>query len=804
MGRDRSFSTIKLDNFENAETLVENYRRELEINRLRETLEYMLSEENESITQILNTAYSDYLLISTEMLPLIDTVLPSIKQLKEKIDSNITEVTEIVEDYSTDVYEKINNHYNFFVTKLEITLFNKCISEITNFRECLRNTWRLFNKDKKNNSLLSIRLIHYFVVRLIKITKSIENMQKLLSEKRINAKLELESNKYHSIYSELCCEFKSELKKYIIFAAKKLIFEKTGKLELEDYNQNSSLVFQCIFLLELKETLILQIKTFIYSEILDKFDFTAYKNDKLAFSNAINSIIGIIKQGSLSSLNNIFVYSLFDCEDDEYMKFMIDVYIRGVVLYILEHFEGHFEDQIITPTAPMDLYINQLYSLVSFIETNEEMLFNSKYSAPTDKSDGTKLKAQIIFKKNFTINNYSKKWRFGVYWNLIYRNILNRRMSIRNESVDFSKVYVYENKKYWLKYTVEIIRQIRWLLGTSSIQNNTPLPPSKYFVPLFTRCLYSSFSLLYDYSNYLLGFIEISSFSGKSDKTNTIWSLKTKPEHVCCIVIDYFSFEEWLQKNFIVELFFHISKVKNEFIFDEASLLSYSPDIINIEELESTVEDKLLKGYVNHNKDYLIRRLLNSMSEYLFAQTVKILESGLRAVPCLYRLTSTSISKSAETERMPSNYIENAVKPIESFLVFSINAIKSLNPDLASNTIGQITSFYRDLMHETILLILKNISEVCDKQIFSIKSQQASLQKLAQKNIDSSAANRIDPAIIASQFHMDIDLWFSKISMLLINFFTINHLCSKNEVEDYIKQIKDSTSYVELYRILKY
>ncbi|KAH8582831.1 uncharacterized protein ELE39_003762 [Cryptosporidium sp. chipmunk genotype I] len=809
MVKERSSSIIKLENFENAEALIDNYRREFEIHRLHETLEYMLIEEDESITDTLNTAYSDYSLISTDLLPLVDSYLPSIKQFQEKIDSSVNEVTSIIERYSEEINSKINNHNLLFTKKLEQNLFEMCHDEIKRYREILIITKNQFNKDETSTSFLSIRIIHYCILRLLKIRKSIDTIYQTIKK---NTKLgfELVNNKHYNDCFEICNNFADELKVLVVQASNNILKASDSEFsETEDFMQNSNLLFQCIFLLNLKDEFISKVKSYVEAEIIGNCNFNTNKDDKLLFSNVISDLENIIQGEKLAHFIKKIVFSLFNYDDTEYLMFIIDIHIQGVLLFLLEYVEGEYSEHIVSPTAPMDLFVHQLNSIVSLIEKNEKILINYESDRiPANKLKELRLRILICFRENYFINNYSKKWKFGTYWNLIYRNILNRRINIRNEPVEFSKVYVYDNKKYWLKYSIEIIRQIRWILGNSSIHSNTPLPPSRYLVPLFTRCLYSSLLLLYDYSSYLLSFTELSNFSEKSRQSNSIWSSKTKPEHICCVLMDAISFEEWVKIHFINELFFHIDKVKSEFGFTEIFDLSEFENVLDIDQLKLMVQDELInQDYLTHINENILKPLTNAISIYLKNQTIRIFESGLRAVPCLYRLTTTSISSKSNdkidtSERVPSSYIENTTKPIEVFLIFSLNAIKSIITDLSSNAIQKFRELYYNILFSTFEEIFQEIFDICEKQILSSKHQLASLQKLAQKNIEGSAANRIDPSIIASQYLTDIDTWLTKILKLLSNFFENLDHGSENYVEEYINAIKKVPSYIKLYEIL--
>ncbi|KAL3129382.1 hypothetical protein CHM_2g1260 [Cryptosporidium hominis] len=810
MTKERSSSIIKLENFESAEALIENYRREFEIHRLHETLESMLIEEDESITNILNAAYSDYSLISTDLLPLVDSYLPSIKQFQEKIDSNVNDVTSIVGRYSEEINSKINNHNLLFTKKLEQNLFKMCYDEIKRYREILSITKSQFNKDETSNSFLSIRIIHYCILRLLKIRKSIDAIYQTIKKKHTKLDFEFENNKHYNDCFEICNNFSDELKTLVVQASNNILQTNYSKfLETEDFKQNNNILLQCIFLLNLKDEFISKVKNYIGTEIISNYNFYDNKDDKLLFSNVINDLENIIQGEKLANFINKIVFSLFNYDDSEFLVFLIDIYIQGVLLFLLEHVESTYSEHIVSPTAPMDLFVHQLNSIISLIEKNEKILINFESKRiPANKLKELKLKILICFRENYFINNYSKKWKFGTYWNLIYRNILNRRISIRNEVVEFSKVYVYDNKKYWLKYSIEIIRQIRWILGNSSIHSNTPLPPSRYLVPLFMRCLYSSLLLLYDYSSYLLSFTELNNFSEKNSQNNSIWSSKTKPEHICCVLMDAISFEEWVNIHFINEMFFHIDQVKSEFGLVELFELSEYENVLDIDQLKSIVKDELInQDYLAHINENLFKPLTNTISIYLKNQTIRIFETGLRAVPCLYRLTTTSISSKASdkidnSERVPSSYIENATKPIEVFLIFSLNAIKSVIADLSSNTIQKLRETYYNILFNTFEGIFEEIFDICEKQILSSKHQLASLQKLAQKNI-GSAANRIDPNIIASQYMTDVDTWLTKMLKLISNFFENLDQGSEKYVKEYINAIKEAPKYLKLYEILK-
>ncbi|KAJ1610795.1 hypothetical protein OIY81_1952 [Cryptosporidium canis] len=805
----RGSSTIKLESFETAEALIENYRREFEINRLHETLESMLIEEDESISNILNDAYGDYSQISTELLPLIDSFIPSIKQFQEKIDTNINQVTSQVEKHSSDFNVKINNHSLLFIKKLELNMFTICHDEVHKYRETLSVTRNLFNKDDVNSAFLSIRLAHYCILRLLRIKEGIEKIYKTISRMNDEFGLEIE-NEYYNDSLEICNGFSDELKNLVIKASRKLLIDRDSELsDSEDFNHNNNLLFQCIFLLDLKDEFIAIIKDYIGTEIIGNYNFKVEKDDKLLFSNAICDLDNIINGEKLASFIKKVVLTMFSSGDGEYLRYIIDTYVQGILLFLLEHVENEFSDHIISPTAPMDQFIHQLNSIVSIIEKNERILINyesDKLSA--DKLKELRLKVLIYFRENYFMNNYSKKWKFGTYWNLIYRNILNRRISIRNELVEFSKVYVYDNKKYWLKYTIEIIRQIRWILGNSSIHSGAPLPPSRYLVPLFTRCLYSSLSLLYDHSNYLLSFTEQSYFSENSCQNNSIWSSKTKPEHICCVLMDAVSFEEWTRLNFTKEVFFHIEKVRGEFGLGECFDLLESENVLNIDRLKLMVENELIgDGYLAHINESLFKPLINKISIYLRNQTVILFDSGLRAVPCLYRLTTTAIlsknvEKTEDSEKIPSSYVENATKPIEVFLIFSLNAINSIIQDLSTNSIQKITEIYYDILSSALEKIFGEVFDLCEKQILSSKHQMASLQKLAQKSIEGSAANRIDPNIIASQYMTDIDAWIAKIFKLFTNFFNNLNKGSDEQIKEYIHAIKSAPNYIKLYEIL--
>ncbi|KAK9173873.1 hypothetical protein CmeUKMEL1_18500 [Cryptosporidium meleagridis] len=810
MTKERCSSIIKLENFENAEALIENYRREFEIHRLQETLESMLIEEEESITNILNAAYNDYSLISTDLLPLVDSYLPSIKQFQEKIDSNVNDITSIIEKYSEEINSKINNHNLLFTKKLEQNLFKMCHDEIKRYREILSITKSQFNKDEASTSFLSIRIIHYCILRLLKIRKSIDAIYQTIKKKHTKLDFEFKNNKHYNDCFEICNNFSDELKALVIQASNNILQANYNKfLETEDFKQNNNILLQCIFLLNLKEEFISKVKNYIKTEIISNYNFYDNKDDKLLFSNVISDLENIIQGEKLADFINKIVFSLFNYDDTEFLMFLIDIYIQGILLFLLEHVESTYSEHIVSPTAPMDLFVHQLNSIISLIEKNEKILINFESKRiPANKLKELKLKILICFRENNSINNYSKKWKFGTYWNLIYRNILNRRISIRNEAVEFSKVYVYDNKKYWLKYSIEIIRQIRWILGNSSIHSNTPLPPSRYLVPLFTRCLYSSLLLLYDYSSYLLSFTELSSFSEKNSQNNSIWSSKTKPEHICCVLMDAISFEEWVKIHFINEIFFHIDQVKSEFGFFELFELSESENVLDIDQLKSIVKNELInQDYLFHINENLFNPLTNTISIYLKNQTIRIFETGLRAVPCLYRLTTTSISskgidKIDNIERVPSSYIENATKPIEVFLIFSLNAIKSVIADLSSSTIQKLREIYFNILFNTFEGIFEEIFDICEKQILSSKHQLASLQKLAQKNI-GSAANRIDPNIIASQYMTDVDTWFTKMLKLISNFFDNLDQGSEKYIKEYINTIKEAPKYLKLYEILK-
>lgn len=812
----RSSCIIKLENFENAEALIENYKREFEIHRLHETLESMLVEEDESISSILNGAYGDYSLISTELLPLIDSFLPSIKQFQEKIDTSLGQVSSLVERYSEDFGTRISRHGQYFIKKLELNLFKICHDEINKYRETLLITRGQFNGDEARTAFLSVRLVHFCILRLLKIKESIDGIYATISKMNVELGLELERNKHYNDCFELCDRFFGELRDVVIKALGKLL-QTGGDREgpsgtEEDLGQSDNLLLQCVFLLGLKDELVGIVNEHVRTEVVGSSSFgsSAAKDDKLLFSNAICDLEHVIRGEKLAGFIRRLVFSMFSCGSTEYLRFAIDVYVRGVLLFLLEHVEREYSDHIIPPTAPMDLFLHQLNSLVSLIEQNERILIDHESSRLSGgRLKEVKLKILTCFRENYYINSYSKRWKFGTYWNLVYRNILNRRISIRNEPVEFSKVYVYDNKKYWLKYTIEIIRQIRWILGNSSIHSSAPLPPSRYLVPLFTRCLYSSLSLLYDHSNYLLSFTELSHFSENDSGKPSVWSPKTKPEHVCCILMDAVSFQEWVRLHFVNEVFFHIDKVEREFGLGESFDLAGSEGILDVGQLKLVVEEELInRGYLAHVSEQLLRPLADTMSLCLKNQTVRVFEPGLRAVPCLYRLTSTAtLSKNADGtqtgERVPSSYVENATKPIEVFLIFSLNAIKSIITDLSTEAVQGITRLYYDILAGAFEQIFGEIFDLCEKQILSSKHQLASLQKLAQKSIEGPAANRIDPSMIASQYMTDIDTWLTRVFKLLANFFGNLDKGSEKQVTDYISAVKGAPNYVKLYKILE-
>ncbi|KAH8740108.1 hypothetical protein FG386_001769 [Cryptosporidium ryanae] len=804
MGKGKHLDVIKLDVSKSTETLVENYRREIEIKRLHEILNSMLLEENESMMHLLNTAYYDYSSISTEMLPLIDSFLPSIKQFQENIDCNINDVSLIVETYSNSILGKANKHSQFLIQKMELFLLKKCEIEINRCKEILGNTMKLFRKNRSTISLHAIRVVHHCIIKVNKLKLAFEYFSNVTLEEYIPESITKTDNIKRCL--TFCESFVAELSEIVLFASEKLFLVKNdSSYGKEDSHYNFSILFQCIFLLELKNSFILKIKDYLNSKIM-VLNIKKFEDDKLGFSNFILHLLEVFDDSIILSLIENMVFSIIISGKDQYLEFIIDVYINGIVLYILEISEKELPDKIIPPTAPMDLYLYQLNSLVKFVERSEFLITKNKFSSLTiEKSDETKFKILTYFRRNKSINNYTKKWKFGKYWNLLYRNILNRRINIRNEVVEFSKVYVYDSCKYWLKYTIEVIRQIRWIIGTSSIQNNSPLPPSKFMVPLFSRCLYTSLSFLYDYADYIISFENVYSNENNSqgaENNKFIWSKKIKPEHVCCIVLDVFSLKKWVKESFLNEIFYHIDIVDNEYIV--SSEFKAKNFFIDIPDMKSTVEINLINnGFFMHIDNNLINILIDKTSVYLNNQIINLFDSGLRTIPCLHRLTNSISSNSSDDEksgRVPSNYVENAKKPMEIFLLFSSNAINSVINDLDKNTLQELCDFYFKLISKTLEDVFSNVRLICEQQIISSKNQFSSLQKLtANKTFET--VNVLGPNAVIEQYLIDVNFWIELTCKTISNFFiSIN---ADKLYKDFELLFKNKHSYIELIKLLQ-
>ncbi|KAH7650096.1 hypothetical protein FG379_003176 [Cryptosporidium bovis] len=803
MNKGKHLNSIKLDNFESPEILVENYRREIEIKRLHEILHSMLLEENESIVHLLNTAYCDYSSISTEMLPLIDSFLPSIKQFQDNIDCNINDVSLIVESYSNNISDKANKHLRLLTQKTELFLLKKCDIEINRCKEILGATMKLFRKHRSLISLHTIKIVHYCIVKVNKLKLTFEYFSNVALQETTPENC----TKIRNIDKcfTLCDNFTVELKEIVLSASEKLLSMKNDFLYgREGSHYNCYMVFQCIFLLKLKSSFISQIKEYLDSKIIG-LNVNNFE-DRLGFSNFILDLLQIFDDRNILYLVENMVFSVVISGKDQFLEFIIDVYVNGIVLYLLEISEKELQDKIIPPTAPMDLYLHQLNSLIKFIEKSELLLTNySLNSFSIEMLEETKFKILTYFRRNSSINNYTKKWKFGKYWNLLYRNILNRRINIRNEPVEFSKVYVYDGCKYWLKYTIEVIRQIRWILGISSIQNNSALPPSRFMVPLFPRCLYTSFSFLYDYADYIINFegIYLTKNNPHCDEDNKfIWLKNVKPEHICCIILDVFSFKKWVREKFLNEIFHHIDVVDNEYtISNEFRVQNCFIDIPN---LKSTVEDNLMNnGFFMHIENNVINVLIDKMSLYLNNQIMHSFDSGLRTIPCLHRLTNSVSSNSNDdykATRMPSNYVENAKKPIELFLAFSSNAINSIINDLDKGILQELYDFYSKLLSKTLEFVFNSVRLICEKQITSSRNQFISLQKLTTHKTFETA-NVLDPNALIGQYLIDINFWIELTSKTISNFFiSVNADKLYQSVE---LLFENNHSYVELIGLLE-
>ncbi|KAL7066892.1 hypothetical protein ACR3K2_26430 [Cryptosporidium serpentis] len=854
---DNLSSTIKVDNFATAEALVENYRHEMDIKRLRDTLSSRLRNEDENIAQLLNTAYGDYMDIATEMQPLIDSLMPSLQPYESEVYGTLNQISDIFQNYEKRL-DKLLFEYDYFkFCKLELSFYKSFEQYSKTLRTKLQSIVDCFALNKAVSlgkiSFISVVIIYFTIKRTTKLREISDSiMQEVVkiqdSGKKSVFELPDKCNRKSGYYIKKCLKFCDEfildLKSHIIEASKVFIgLDKDFSNLVKSDNaslltSNGRLICHSLTILNLHEEFIKLTHKKLDTDIFSNSDFSKFFNDKIPFSSAIKYVENLLLSESLKMTIQTIAASILMMPCKKNVKICIDWFAKGVLIYCLSKVETIMNSSLASPAAPMDLYLHQIISIVSFIESCEQILVNSKnyvqsYLPCLD------LQLIIAFRENQDANIYTKRWKFGTYWNLIYRNLLSRRMIIKNEKVEFNKVYIHEKTKYWLKYTVEATKQVRWILGVATIQPDTPLPPSRCMVPLFSRCLYACVTLFYDYASYILSFLKISDFikdnnsvvanscndtpgileNNEGDENHLkeslqtnelVWDNNTKPEHIIFILLDMFTFTNWIRNMFIKELFHHMNILHSEYLSMGIDQFKWKkvPNIINIEALKQKISEDILENGLYYYIDInVVNNIKPVIGEYLYKQTMNIFSPGIRASTCLYRISGNSkqivdmnnCNEEEKTSLQPSSFVDNATKPLQVFLKFSDNVLSSVIENINDFILHKIQEFFISVIYNSMELIYQGIYNICENQITAAKQQLASIQKLVKDGNDTHAANILDPRGIIQQYSTDILFWNTKLTHTLSLFHNLGFDSDPSKITSNIEQI---SSYINLKSLL--